>query len=144
MSVAGKIVLVTGATGGIGAAIARELAMQRAVLVLTGRSAPALEALAAELRGNGSNVSVVPADLGEPGAARELAEHVRTRSGPIEILVNCAGIQSFGFFCEESPEDTDRLFRINALAPMALINAVLPQMIQKRAGHLVNVGSIFG
>ena len=144
MSIAGKVVLVTGANGGIGAAIARELSMRRASLVLTGRNATQLDALATELRGSCSKVSVAAADLGEPDSARELVERVMKTSGAIEVVVNCAGIQNFGFFSDERPEDTERLFRVNTLAPIALINAVLPHMIERRAGHLVNVGSIFG
>ncbi len=144
MSIAGRTVLITGANGGIGAAIARELAMQRASLVLSGRNGEQLEALAADLRSHGSEVSVVAADLGDPGAARELVDHVLSTAGDIETVVNCAGIQTFGFFADEKPQDTERLFQINTLAPIALINAVLPHMIERRSGHLVNVGSIFG
>lgn len=144
MSIAGRVVLVTGANGGIGAAIARELSRKHASLVLTGRNTDQLEALAIELRANCPEVSVVAADLGEPGSARELVDQVMRTSGAIETVVNCAGIQNFGFFSDERPEDTERLFQVNTLAPIALINAVLPHMIERRAGHLVNVGSIFG
>jgi short-subunit dehydrogenase len=144
MTIEGKVVLVTGANGGIGAAIARELSKRRASLALTGRNAAQLDVLATELRGHGTAVSTVAADLTEPGAAQELVAHVTQRVGPIQTVVNCAGIQNFGFFSDEKPGDTAHLFRVNTLAPLELINAVLPHMIARRAGHLVNVGSIFG
>jgi short-subunit dehydrogenase len=144
MNIDGKLVLITGANGGIGAAIARELSMKRTSLVLTGRNASQLETLAANLRGNGSKVSIMSADLSEPDAARDLVDRVLRSAGPIQTVVNCAGIQNFGFFSDERIEDTERLFRINTFAPMALVNAVLPHMIERRSGHLVNVGSIFG
>ncbi len=144
MSIAGKVVLVTGANGGIGAAISLELAMRHASLVLTGRNATQLDALATELRGKCPRVAVAAADLAEPDSARQLVERVMKTSGAIDVVVNCAGIQNFGFFSDEQPEDTERLFRVNTLAPIAIINAVLPHMIERRAGRLVNVGSIFG
>jgi short-subunit dehydrogenase len=144
MSILGKVVLVTGATGGIGAAISRELATMRAVLVLTGRNEDQLETLAVDLRAGGASVVVLPADLGVAGVARDLVERVLKTCGGLDALVNCAGIQNFGFFSDEQGEDTERLFRINTLAPIALINAVLPHMLQSRGGHLINVGSIFG
>jgi short-subunit dehydrogenase len=149
MKLAGSTILITGANGGIGAAIARELARRNASLILTGRNGPQLEALAAELRGRTSAASamavrVIETDLGKPGAAQRLVAEALRIAGTIDAVVNCAGIQNFGFFSDESPEDTERLFRINTLAPIALINAVLPHMLGRRAGHLVNVGSIFG
>ena len=144
MKIAGSTVLITGANGGIGAAIARQLSLQNAALILTGRNGSQLEALAAELRRQSVQVRVLEADLGQTGAAQGLVADALRLAGTIDTVVNCAGVQNFGFFSNESPEDTERLFRINTLAPIALINAVLPHMLARHAGHLVNVGSIFG
>ena len=67
-----------------------------------------------------------------------------TRLGAIDILINCAGVQNFGFFAEETAADTATLFNVNTIAPIALTNAVLPHMLKKGKGQIVNVGSIFG
>ncbi|CAN5234356.1 SDR family oxidoreductase [soil metagenome] len=144
MSIAGTTILVTGASGGIGAAIARELANKQATLLFTGRNEAQLEALAAALRGAGSAIHVLPFDLTAPGAPVELAERALEFTGRLDTLINCAGTQSFGFFSGESPQDTARTFHVNTIAPIALINAVLPHMLSRHQGHLVNVGSIFG
>ena len=75
--------------------------------------------------------------------ARLIANALREVDG-IDILINCAGVQNFGFFAEEAADDTASLFRVNTIAPIALINAVLPHMLANQSGQIVNVGSIFG
>lgn len=144
MKISDSTVLVTGANGGIGAAIARQLAARQATLLLSGRNAAQLELLATELSATGAQVRVIAADLAEPGAAPALVARALQLVGHIDMVVNCAGVQNFGFFSNETAADTERLFRVNTLAPMALVQAVLPHMLQRQAGHIVNVGSIFG
>jgi short-subunit dehydrogenase len=144
MNVDGRSVLLTGATGGIGSAIARQLAQRGASLILVNRSRARLEALAADVADAGARVLSLPADIAETGAATRLAEQAIRHTGAIDILINCAGVQNFGFFADEAPADTAALFRVNTVAPITLVNAVLPHMLARGCGQIVNVGSIFG
>lgn len=144
MKITGGVVLLTGANGGIGVAITHQLADKGASLILTGRDTRQLQKLANELRPTGSGVQIIASDLGEPGMPQRLVESALKKAARIDIVINCAGVQNFGFLADESPGDTARLFHTNTIAPIALVNAVLPHMLRNRAGHLVNVGSIFG
>lgn len=144
MKLAGSTVLVTGASGGIGGAIARQLAQRGASLILVNRDGEKLGHLVTELRTSGTRVVPLVGDLAMPGQPARLVEEALDQGGAIDILINCAGVQNFGFFAEETPADTTSLFTINTIAPIALINAVLPHMLKRGKGKIVNVGSIFG
>jgi short-subunit dehydrogenase len=143
MKMAGSKILLTGASGGIGGAIARNLAKRGASLVLVGRDAGKLDALAGELEGPGRVLTLV-ADIAEPRAAQDLVARAHAGVGDIDILINCAGVQTFGFFNDEEASDIAGVFGINVVAPMALTRALLPQMLSRGRGRIVNVGSIFG
>jgi len=138
MELAGKTVLLTGATGGLGRAIATALAGRGAKLVLSSRKAEALEALAAELPGDGHRALV--ADLGEPGAAEKLA----AEAGEIEILVANAGLPGSGRLPEYSSEQLAKALRVNLEAPMFLARALEPRMIERGEGHMVFISSLSG
>jgi short-subunit dehydrogenase len=144
MKIAGSAILLTGASGGIGSAIARELATRGATLILVGRDWGKLEALAGELRSIKTQTWVLAADIAVPGSAPKLIESALQSAGRIDILVNCAGMQNFGFFADEAASDTAALFNVNTIAPLALVSAVLPHMLRNHSGQIVNVGSIFG
>jgi short-subunit dehydrogenase len=144
MKIAASTVLVTGANGGIGSAIAIELAARGASVVLSGRAAPDLERLCERLRASGMPAQSVACDLAQSGMPQQLVERTLALVPRIDVVVNCAGVQNFGPFSEESPKDTAQLFNVNTVAPIALVNAVLPHMLRNGRGHLVNVGSIFG
>lgn len=144
MKISGSTILITGAGGGIGGAITRQLALQDASLILVDRDGERGEALAAELRAAGVNAWVLVGDITQPGMPAQLVEDALKLTGKIDILVNCAGVQNFGFFADESPAAMATLFNVNTIAPIALINAVLPHMLQKKKGQIVNLGSIFG
>jgi short-subunit dehydrogenase len=133
-----RTVLLTGATGGLGRAIAHALAEHGAVLTLSARNREALEKLASELSGSGH--SVLPADLAEPDAAERLA----TEAAGIEILVANAGLPGAGKLDEFSAEEVKRALRVNLEAPMLMARALYPAMLEAGCGHLAFVASLSG
>ena len=139
MDLAGRTALLTGATGGLGRAIAAALAARGAELVLSARGEDALVALAASLPG-AENHRVLVADLAEEGAAERLAE----RAEGADILVANAGLPGAGWLAEFSPEEIQRALRVNLEAPMLLSRALFPPMLGRSTGHLVFVASLAG
>jgi short-subunit dehydrogenase len=135
------LALVTGASSGIGADLARELARHGHDVVLTARRAPELEALATELRALGAVATVMPKDLGVPGAARELAREIDTRGMRIDVLINNAGFGDVGPFVREDPDRIDAMLQVNVAAPTALTRAILPGMVARRRGRVMLVSS---
>jgi short-subunit dehydrogenase len=133
----GRRVLVTGASGGIGNAIARALHAKGATVVLTARRKELLDSLAAEL---GDRAEVIDADL----ADRASVESLVARAGTIDVLVANAGVQAAGVYDSFSAEEVDRALEVNLHAPMQLALALLPGMKQRGAGHLVFISSIAG
>jgi short-subunit dehydrogenase len=133
----GKTVLLTGATGGLGRAIAEALANRGARLVLSSRKADALHELAGSLPGDHR---IVPADLGEDGAAVQLAE----AAGQVDGLVANAGLPGTGRVESFSPEELQRALRVNLEAPMMLARELVPAMHERGNGHLVFVSSLAG
>jgi short-subunit dehydrogenase len=144
MNITDSTILITGASGGIGGAIARQLAQRGASLILVNRDSERLAIFADELRAEGGTVLPLVGDLALPGEPARLAREALEQAGIIDILINCAGVQNFGFFAQESAADTATLFNINTIAPIALTNAILPHMLEQGAGQIVNLGSIFG
>lgn len=138
MNLSGRKALLTGATGGLGRAIATSLAERGAVLALSARNRQALETMAAELPGSGH--SVLPADLAEPDAAERLA----AEAAGTEILVANAGLPGAGKVDEFSAEEVKRALRVNLEAPMLLARALYPTMVAAGSGQLVFVASLSG
>jgi len=136
-----RVALVTGASGGIGAAIARTLHRQGAFVVLSGTRRPALEALAAEL---GERVAVCPADLREPGSAEALIAAAEAAAGPISILVNNAGFTRDMLALRMADADWQGVLDVDLSAPFRLIRAALRGMLKRRAGRIINIASIVG
>lgn len=133
--------LITGASSGIGEAIALDLARRGYGLVLSGRSVERLENVASRARESGADVHVAPFDAETPGAEKEAIEKFLALPGRA-ALINNAGIAAFGPFHAGSLEDADRQIRINFSAPVALTHAVLPAMLEDGGGDIVNVLSI--
>ncbi len=138
MELAGKTVLLTGATGGLGRAIATVLARSGAAVLLSSRSASELELLAASLPGAGHRSLV--ADLAEPGAAPSLAGE----AGEVDVLVANAGLPASGRLESFSAEQIERALRVNLEAPIQLTRALLEPMRERGSGHLVFVSSLSG
>ena len=137
----GKAALVTGASGGIGAAIARALHAQGAVVVLSGTREPALAALAAEL---GERAHVRPADLADPAAPDALIAASEAAAGPLHLLVNNAGLTRDGLALRMKDEDWQRVLDVDLAAPFRLARAALRGMLRRRAGRIVNIASLVG
>jgi 3-oxoacyl-[acyl-carrier protein] reductase len=137
----GKAALVTGASGGIGAAIARTLHAQGAVVALSGTRRDALDTLAAEL---GERAFVCPADLREAAAAEALVEAAEQAAGPLAILVNNAGMTRDTLALRMSDADWQVVLDVDLSAPFRLARAALRGMLRRRAGRIINISSIVG
>jgi len=134
--------LVTGASGGIGEELARLLAAGGANLVLVARGADRLTALAAELsRTHGVQVGVVAQDLSAPDATDVIAHELAARQLTVDILVNNAGFGVYGFFTTTPAEDEARMIQVNIAALTMLTKRLLPGMIERRRGRVLNVAS---
>ena len=138
MEISGRTALLTGATGGLGRAIAKGLADAGATLVLSGRREEDLLALAESLPG--SDHRVVVADLAEDGEAERLAD----ATPGVDILVANAGLPGAGWLSEFSAEEVKRAVRVNLEAPMLLARALFPAMLEQGSGALVFVASLSG
>jgi 3-oxoacyl-[acyl-carrier protein] reductase len=137
----GKTALVTGASGGIGAEIARALHAQGAVVVLSGTRRDALDALAAAL---GERAHVCPADLTDPAAPDALVAAAEAAGGPLHILVNNAGFTRDMLALRMKDEDWQAVLDVDLTAPFRLARAALRGMLRRRAGRIVSIGSIVG
>jgi len=140
----GRTALVTGASRGIGPLIARELANHGGHVLLTGRSAADLKAVASELAAAGADVSVIPADLTQPGAAQALVQAIEDQRVGIDLLVNNAGGDPLREFDAMTIEENLRTLQLNLTAPLALSHAVLDGMLRRGRGHIVNISAMAG
>lgn len=141
MQLSSKNVLLTGATGGLGRAIALGLAGRGATLILSSRKPEELERLAAELPGGGHRTIV--ADLAEPGAGRRLAEEAAA-GGAVDVLVANAGLPGTGRLQKFTADEIDRVIDVNLGAPIHASHALLPAMLERGSGHFVYVSSLAG
>jgi 3-oxoacyl-[acyl-carrier protein] reductase len=138
----GKIALVTGASGGIGAEIARAIHHQGGTVVLHGTRADKLDALAAEL---GSRAHAVPANLSDRAAVAGLIDAAADAAGgPVSILVNNAGITRDGLLMRMKDADWDELIEINLTASMVLCRAAMRGMMKARTGRIISISSVVG
>jgi len=136
-----RVALVTGASGGLGSAIARALHKQGAKVVLSGTRRDALDALAAEL-GEGAFVAVC--NLSDKDSVEKLVPEAEALAGPLDILVNNAGVTRDGLFLRMKDEDWETVLTVNLTSAFRLSRAVLKGMMKRRYGRIVNITSIVG
>jgi short-subunit dehydrogenase len=137
----GKWALVTGASAGIGVALARELARNGAKLILTARRKDRLEALAAELTAQGTEVRIVVADLTQPDAPRDIYEATVGAGLAVEILINNAGLGQYGEFASIDLEQELSQIRVNCEAVVHLSRLFVPHMVERRRGWVMVLAS---
>jgi short-subunit dehydrogenase len=137
MQARGKRVLITGASRGIGLALAEAFAGAGAQVALVARSVEPLQKAAAELGGTSH-----PADLLDPGQVSTLLQRVEDEAGPVDVLVNNAGIAEAGALWELPAGEIERTVRLNLTVPLELCQQAIPRMLRRGGGQLVNVSSL--
>lgn len=144
MQLRGQVAIVTGASRGIGAAIAEKLGSQGATVALAARSAEGLSATAERVRAAGGIAATVPTDVTAPSALETLVARVNDEFGAIDILINNAGIESIGPFAELDIEEITALLMTNVGGLQILTRLVLPEMVDRRRGKIINIASVAG
>ncbi|MFQ5590696.1 MAG: SDR family NAD(P)-dependent oxidoreductase [Phycisphaerae bacterium] len=137
-----KVVFITGASSGIGRACAIEYHRAGSLVVAAARSADKLRALAHEL--GSSRIAPVAVDVTVPAQREAALAEARDRFGPVDVLVNNAGWASFASVLRTPAEHVDRMLQLNLAAPIAMIQAVLPSMLERGSGQIVNISSVVG
>jgi short-subunit dehydrogenase len=140
----GEVAIVTGASSGIGAATARELATRGATVVLAARRVDALDAQAEAIRELGGRALPIPTDVTDRQQVAALARRTTEAFGRVDVLVNNAGANWSTAFASTAPDDVAGLLEVNLLGAMLLTRAVLPGMLERRHGAVITVGSLSG
>jgi short-subunit dehydrogenase len=143
-ALAGKVAIVTGASAGIGAATARELARRGAVVVLAARRETALESEARAIRQAGGTATSIPTDITDRTQVTRLAQATLERFGRVDVLVNNAGVGWSEPLASTSGTELAALVEVNLLGAMLLTRAVLPSMLERRRGVVISVASLSG
>ncbi len=139
-----KVALISGGSRGLGLVLGRQLAEQGAQLAICARDAEELEQARADLAGHGSEPLALPCDISDAGQVHQLVERVTAHFGQIDVLFNVAGIIQVGPLDEMTRADFEQALNVNFWGPFNLVEAVLPQMRQRREGRIVNISSIGG
>jgi short-subunit dehydrogenase len=140
----GRTALVTGASGGLGTHIARGLAREGMNVVVSGRREDALAAVAGELSGLGVKAQAMPADLSDLSQIDPLIEQSEAALGPIDLLVNNAGVENTAAFTSYTREELTSMVDLNLTAPLLLTHRVIPGMLSRGGGHVVFISSAAG
>ena len=140
-NLSGKTALVTGATGGIGGAIAKALHAQGATVAISGTRREVLETFAAEL---GERVVVLPCNLGNTEEVEKLVPDAEEKLGQLDILVNNAGITRDNIFMRLKDEDWDQVIAVNLTATFRLSRAAVRSMMRRRSGRIISITSVVG
>ncbi|MEG0259695.1 MAG: 3-ketoacyl-ACP reductase [Lysinibacillus sp.] len=143
-NISGKTAIITGAGRGIGRATAIAFAKEGINVGLVGRTLENLQNVAEELKEYGVKVSIAAADVAQLDSITSAVEHIRKELGAIDILVNNAGIANFGKFLELSPEEWTNIVDVNVKGVYYATYAVLPEMIERQTGDIINISSTAG
>lgn len=143
-SLAGKNALVTGAGKGIGKAVAIALAKEGVHVALLARTAADLQSVADEVENEGVKAVIITSDVSDINSVNKAVEEAKASLGEIDILINNAGTASFGNFLDLEPEEWERIIKVNLLGVYYVTRAVLPEMIERKTGDIVNISSTAG
>ena len=140
----GRNAIVTGGSRGLGPYIARNLADEGVNIALSARSAELLETVARELSGKGARVIAVPADITVGADRKALVQRAEAELGQVDVLINNAGILHVAEFARQEESEVARTIETNLTGPMLLTREVLPGMLRRASGHVVNISSLAG
>jgi short-subunit dehydrogenase len=140
----GRTALVTGASGGLGTHIAKRLAGEGMNVAVSGRREDALAQVVGELEAMGAKASAMPADLCDLDTIDSLVDGVEAALGPIDVLVNNAGVESVGAFTSYTREELSSMVNVNLTAPLLLTHRLAPGMLERGRGHVVFISSMAG
>lgn len=143
-SLKGKNALITGAGKGIGRAVALALAKEGANVAILARTEAQLQEVATAAKAHGVKVAIVVADVADMKAVNTAVEKAKSTLGAFDILINNAGTAKFGKFLELSPEDWERNIQVNLMGVYYVTRAVLPDMIERKTGDIINISSTAG
>lgn len=143
MKVKGKLILLTGATGGIGKAIAEKLVAQGARLILVGRSTEHLHSVARQLAISANDGFVLQADISQHDGRETIRTAIIAMQEPLDVLINCAGVNLFGMLEDNDPASIEQLINTNVTATILLTRLML-EFLNKKNGRIINIGSSFG
>jgi 3-oxoacyl-[acyl-carrier protein] reductase len=144
ISLSGKIALITGAGRGIGRATAIALAKEGVHIGMLGLNMSNLEKVSAELAEYGVTISAATADVTDLESVSHAVEHITSELGPIDILINNAGTAKFGDFLELAPEEWEKIIQVNLMGVYNVTRTVLPEMIDRKTGDIINISSSAG
>lgn len=138
------VVLITGASSGIGAATAQRCAAAGATVILVARSADGLREVQQQILARGGRAIVIPADVSRDESVQQLADEVSAQVGPVDVLINCAGFGVFDPFAQAALTDLDAMMQTNLYGTVRCIKLFLPQMREQQRGQIVNLASVAG
>ena len=144
MELRGSVAILTGASRGIGRYLAEALARRGVDIALAARSAEGLEGTAGSVRRVGARAITVPTDVTKTADLEELVRRAYDELGPVDLLINNAGIERYTFYERSEVDSIEAIMRTNVVAPQILSRFVLPGMVERKRGHIVNISSVAG
>jgi short-subunit dehydrogenase len=142
MEIHDKVVLITGASAGIGLATARRFAAAGAKLALVARSEDVLNHLAEELKSQGNDAVALPADVSDPKQVQRVINETVLHFGRLDVVINNVGQASVGTIADLNPDDFRKIFDLNVIGPLAAMQAVIPIMREQGGGLIINISSV--